>query len=512
MDLWDSLIRMVAALAVVLGVLLLGWGVARRVLGRIGAADPEGPLVQVLGTGSLGPRREVFVVAVAGEVLVLGATATSLVPLGRIRDPERVARLLAQRARPRPAAGSGAGLAAVAAWSGAGAGRLPRRRRGTSVSQDAAGTSKLVRQCTRGARLAVAAVAVVTGVGAGSAWAGSPSLTLDLGGGPGATATVIQLLALLTVLSLAPAFFIMVTAFTRIVIVLAFLRQAIGAPQVPPNQVLISLALFLTFFVMAPVWDRVSETALQPFLAEQITHEEALARGLVPIREFMLRQVREKDLELFVEAGQAAEAGPGRRAADACDHSGVHPERIADRVPDRVLALHSLPDRGHGRRERPDVHGDDAAPAGRDLAAVQADPVRARGRLVSGGGLDAEEFSLARSQQPRATMRNGERGWKRLVARGALEEQMTPETVIEIGRRAIETMLLVSAPMLGLSLLVGLLVGLVQAVTQINEATLTFVPKVLAVVATAFLFLPWMLELLISFTTATLGGIPEMVR
>ncbi|WP_447972082.1 flagellar type III secretion system pore protein FliP [Nitrospira sp. Kam-Ns4a] len=301
MDLWDSLIRMVAALAVVLGVLLLGWGVARRVLGRIGAADPEGPLVQVLGTGSLGPRREVFVVAVAGEVLVLGATATSLVPLGRIRDPERVARLLAQRARPRPAAGSGAGLAAVAAWSGAGAGRRPRRRRGTSVSQDAAGTSKLVRQCTRGARLAVAAVAVVTGVGAGSAWAGGPSLTLDLGGGPGATATVIQLLALLTVLSLAPAFFIMVTAFTRIVIVLAFLRQAIGAPQVPPNQVLISLALFLTFFVMAPVWDRVSETALQPFLAEQITHEEALARGLVPIREFMLRQVREKDLELFVE-------------------------------------------------------------------------------------------------------------------------------------------------------------------------------------------------------------------
>ncbi len=89
---------------------------------------------------------------------------------------------------------------------------------------------------------------------------------------------------------------------------------------------------------------------------------------------------------------------------------------------------------------------------------------------------------------------------------------MTPELVIEIGRRAIETMLLVSAPMLGLSLLVGLLVGLVQAVTQINEATLTFVPKVLAVVATAFLFLPWMLGLLISFTTATLGGIPEMVR
>lgn len=89
---------------------------------------------------------------------------------------------------------------------------------------------------------------------------------------------------------------------------------------------------------------------------------------------------------------------------------------------------------------------------------------------------------------------------------------MTPELVVEVGRRAVETMLLVSAPMLGLSLVVGLAVSLFQAMTQINEATLTFVPKILAVVAVALLFFPWMLGVLVSFTVATLTGIPELAR
>lgn len=130
----------------------------------------------------------------------------------------------------------------------------------------------------------------------------APSISINLGesAGSGRIAVVIQILALLTLLSLAPAFFIMVTSFTRIVIVLAFLRQAMGTQQVPPNQVLISLALFLTLFVMAPVWQSVHRDALQPYLAEQISHEQAWDRGIVPIRGFMLKQVREKDLELFV--------------------------------------------------------------------------------------------------------------------------------------------------------------------------------------------------------------------
>ena len=137
---------------------------------------------------------------------------------------------------------------------------------------------------------------------ASSVHAEGPSLTLDLGqSGPKQTAVVLQILALLTVLSLAPAMFIMVTSFTRMVIVLSFLRQALGTQQVPPNQVLISLALFLTMFVMAPVGQAVFKDAVQPLLAEQIGYDEAWNRGIQPIRAFMLKQMRDKDLELFLE-------------------------------------------------------------------------------------------------------------------------------------------------------------------------------------------------------------------
>ncbi len=140
-----------------------------------------------------------------------------------------------------------------------------------------------------------------------AAFAEGPSITIDLGSkGRGQTSVVVQILALLTVLSLAPAMFIMMTSFTRIVIVLSFLRQALGTQQVPPNQILISLALFLTFFVMAPVWQSVWAEAVQPLMAEQISQEDAWTKGMAPIRNFMLRQVREKDLELFVELAKVS--------------------------------------------------------------------------------------------------------------------------------------------------------------------------------------------------------------
>ncbi len=150
--------------------------------------------------------------------------------------------------------------------------------------------------------LFVALLCLFLGMAQEAMGAANPSVTIDLGQtGPKQTAVVIQILALLTVLSLAPAFFIMVTSFTRIVIVLSFLRQAIGTQQVPPNQILISLALFITVFVMAPVGEAVYSQALQPLLAEQISYEEAWSKGIQPIRSFMLKQVRDKDLELFIE-------------------------------------------------------------------------------------------------------------------------------------------------------------------------------------------------------------------
>lgn len=110
----------------------------------------------------------------------------------------------------------------------------------------------------------------------------------------------LQLLVLLTVLSLAPAILTLMTSFVRIVIVLSFARTAIGVPQLPPNQVLLGLALFLTAFIMAPVWQQVNDTAVQPYLRNELPLSEAIERGMEPLRGFMLRQTREKDLALFV--------------------------------------------------------------------------------------------------------------------------------------------------------------------------------------------------------------------
>jgi flagellar biosynthetic protein FliP len=117
---------------------------------------------------------------------------------------------------------------------------------------------------------------------------------------PQAISGGLQILLLLTILSLAPALLIMVTAFTRIVIVLSFVRNALAAPQVPPNQVLIGLSLFLTFFVMAPTWNQINQQALQPYLDGEINQQTAYEVGITHVRQFLFRQSRERDLALFV--------------------------------------------------------------------------------------------------------------------------------------------------------------------------------------------------------------------
>ena len=114
----------------------------------------------------------------------------------------------------------------------------------------------------------------------------------------------VQLLLLLTVLSLVPAILMMVTSFIRISIVLSFARTAIGMQQLPPNQIIIGLALFLTVFVMAPIWSEVNDQALQPFLDNQISMDTAIERGSAPLRVFMLKQTRERDLGLFIALGK----------------------------------------------------------------------------------------------------------------------------------------------------------------------------------------------------------------
>ncbi|MFA7276551.1 MAG: flagellar type III secretion system pore protein FliP [Pseudobdellovibrionaceae bacterium] len=132
-------------------------------------------------------------------------------------------------------------------------------------------------------------------------------LSLDMGadGGTGTvTGRVVQMMALLTVLSLAPSILIMMTSFTRIIVVLSFLRSAIGLQQTPPNTVMISLALFMTFFIMAPVFEKSYNEGIKPLVAEEIDEIEAFKRTTDPFKDFMVRHTREKDLILFMDAAK----------------------------------------------------------------------------------------------------------------------------------------------------------------------------------------------------------------
>jgi flagellar biosynthesis protein FliP len=121
-------------------------------------------------------------------------------------------------------------------------------------------------------------------------------------GDQGQMSTSLQLLALLTVLSVAPAILILTTAFTRIVIILSFVRTALGTQAIPPNQVIVGLSLFLSFFVMAPTYERVHKEAIVPYMAKEnpITFDEAIKRAEKPVREFMLKNTYESDLQLFL--------------------------------------------------------------------------------------------------------------------------------------------------------------------------------------------------------------------
>ncbi len=127
------------------------------------------------------------------------------------------------------------------------------------------------------------------------------TIGLDQTQNPGDVAVTLQIILLLTVLSLAPALLIMVTSFTRVMIVFSFLRQALGTQQAPPTQVMIGLAVFLTIFIMAPVWQDINTNALQPYLDQQISQGEAYQKAMEPLRLFMFKQTREKDLGLFMK-------------------------------------------------------------------------------------------------------------------------------------------------------------------------------------------------------------------
>lgn len=187
----------------------------------------------------------------------------------------------------------------------------PGRLAGSAAPRRALAGALLAILCLTAAAPALAAAPIAPIRPLDTAPAASPTLTLKLEGadGPKSISSALKIVILMTVLSLAPAILMLLTSFTRIVIVLGFLRQAIGANQAPANQILIGLALFLTMVVMAPTFTRINQDAVQPLLNEQIGQREAFEKAQVPLKEFMLRQVREKDIALFLDLTQTPVPG-----------------------------------------------------------------------------------------------------------------------------------------------------------------------------------------------------------
>lgn len=166
----------------------------------------------------------------------------------------------------------------------------------------------MVKKFFRGNKLSILALCLVLGLlifsnASALAQVSIPNVNISLGGSsePEEITKGLQILILLTVLTVAPSILILMTSFTRIVIVLAMVRQAIGTPTLPPNQVIVGMAMILTFFVMAPTFDQVNKNAIQPYVKGELKQEVALKKGMEPLRTFMFKQTNEKDLALFVK-------------------------------------------------------------------------------------------------------------------------------------------------------------------------------------------------------------------
>ena len=207
-----------------------------------------------------------------------------------------------------------------------------------------------------------------------------PTLSLGIkeANTPAEVSTALQVLLVLTILTVAPAILLMTTAFTRIVIVLGFVRQAMGTQNTPPNQVLLGLALFLTFFVMAPTFNSINNQALQPYMQEKITQQQALERSVEVMREFMFSQVQESELQLLIDITKEEQPADKKEVSSIDPYSGLHALGTETLLPDGFHDLCSLPGDRHAGGLGADGHGHDDAAAHCHLPALQTAAVRAR--------------------------------------------------------------------------------------------------------------------------------------
>lgn len=272
------MLELLSALGATIGALLL----LRLALRFGGLAVPGRGArhLRVVESAALGPRQRLHLVEVGGDRLLVAATDASIVLLHRLAGD---AATPASVAATEPASGPGFGAASDPAPIA-----ISARRRGWL-------------RFVRVASLALLAACCFAPASAHAEAASTLPAALGELVKPERISTTVQIVVLMTLVSLVPSILLMATCFTRVVIVLSLLRQAVGLPQLPPNPVLIGLALFTTLFVMAPVGRRIHQEALEPYSARQIDEATALRKAEAPVREFLLRQTREKDLALFQE-------------------------------------------------------------------------------------------------------------------------------------------------------------------------------------------------------------------
>ncbi len=273
---------MATALAMVIGAIVLARH-ALRWLGFAPGALVKRRSVRVVESCPIGARQRLVVVDVGHERLLLGAT-DSQVSLVRALPPEsEAASEEPESARSEQTAPVPQALGQARAWL------------------RAAGLPLVMLACML---LAPDASAQSLEIGSGPE---APEIKLSVDGltSPDRISQTLQIVFLMTLLSVAPSILLVATSFTRIVIVLSLLRQAIGIHQLPPNQIIVGLALFVTVYVMAPVGSQIKEASLDPYVAEEIGTEEAVAAAIAPVRAFMAQHTREKDLGLFARISGA---------------------------------------------------------------------------------------------------------------------------------------------------------------------------------------------------------------
>ena len=275
----------------------------------------------------------------------------------------------------------------------------------------------------------------------------------------------------------------MTTSFTRIIVVLSFVRTAMGTQQTPPNQVLVGLALLLTFFVMNPVIHQINNNAVQPYLQKKISQSVALDRAAQPLRAFMFKQTREKDIQLFYSISKEPRPNAQKDV----------PTYLL--VPAFVLSeLKTAFEIGFA------IY----------IPFIIVDMVTAA-ILLSMGMMMIPPIIISLPFKVLIFILVD--GWDLVV--GALFQSFHTVTfgdVVSIGQQAIFVALLCAAPVLLLSMVVGLVISLFQAITQIQEPTLAFIPKIVVSALAILFFAPFMLALLTDFAARMFSSLPTLAK